>query len=222
MTEFDPVTDFLTREQEALGELGPEINFPNQPDVFANEPTESQENGGFVFLNGEQKQDNAPSPQPFEDAYPQHATGPNYQLSNGLTGLNENTNSVFTANSEANETWRKEFNERVAQKDAAEEKSMAELKESGQKELENWYKHYQNQLKTRAQELRENTDSGTENGDTFGSTTTKPTVGDKEVWERVCDMCDFQVSLRPPPPLMDYNHSRPRFSVQVLDNSHVE
>lgn len=61
-----------------------------------------------------------------------------------------------------------------------------------QKELENWYKHYQNQLNTRARELREGgAHALMENGDNSGQ---RPTVEDREVWEKICNMCDFQVS----------------------------
>ncbi|KAA0187822.1 Clathrin light chain [Fasciolopsis buskii] len=200
MTEFDPVTDFLTREQEALGELRSEINLVDQstPDVFASRHVETMDNNGFVFLNGESDQHRASPPQPFTSNVTEHqSAGTDYQLQNGLPGLTENSNSVFTTPVEANESWREAFNQRIAQKDAEEQKMVAELKEAGQKELENWYKHYQNQLNTRARELREGgAHALMENGDNSGQ---RPTVEDREVWEKICNMCDFQAKQKSVP-----------------------
>ncbi|TPP67705.1 Clathrin light chain [Fasciola gigantica] len=202
MTEFDPVTDFLTREQEALGDLRSEIHLNDQsvPDVFASEHVETADNGGFVFLNGVSNQDRVSSPQPFITNEAEHSpTCIDSQFQNGLSELNDNTNSVFHTTVESNESWREAFNQRIAQKDADEQKLVEELKKTGQKELENWYKHYQNQLHTRARELREGgAQPNAENGDTISSGQ-RPTVEDKEVWEKICNMCDFQTKQKSAP-----------------------
>nr|CAH8864548.1 unnamed protein product [Trichobilharzia regenti] len=170
VSEFDPVSDFLAREQEALGDLGDDFRLDeNCPDpaVQLNEPPSD---ASYVFLNGESKINGS-------------------HVNDCDRDYDATESDVYSSGTEA---WRDEFNKRIKAKDTEEEKKCLELIENGKKELNDWYKNYHQQLETRSRELREKKgDSNSLNGQ-FINGGSKPSVKDSAVWESICNLCDFQ------------------------------
>ncbi|KAF7260008.1 hypothetical protein EG68_03179 [Paragonimus skrjabini miyazakii] len=126
MSEIDPVSDFLTREQEALGDLGQELRFDSHTtgtwndDPFGVNSGVTDEPGNvnsYIMLNDMTNSSNFPT-----DSHPHGLTQPN----STLNGLDSSAHTVC-------ETWREEYNKRIQQKDAEEERLLAQLKEAGSK-----------------------------------------------------------------------------------------
>ncbi|CAH8864383.1 unnamed protein product [Trichobilharzia szidati] len=181
VSEFDPVSDFLAREQEALGDLGDDFRLDeNSPDptVQPNEPTSD---ASYVFLNGESK---------INGSHGEHnSSEPDFAVNDYDRDYNATESDLQSSGTEA---WRDEFNKRIKAKDTEEEKKCLELIENGKKELNDWYKNYHQQLETRSRELREKKgDSNSLNGQ-FINGGSKPSVKDSAVWESICNLCDFQ------------------------------
>ncbi|CAL8070551.1 unnamed protein product [Calicophoron daubneyi] len=209
MSDFDPVSDFLSREQEALGELGNEINLTRPSGASEGDDpvplihNEHQENGGFILLDSDAKPANSSTESPTSSPAPPEikSSGESPIPREGnITGIFMNLNGSLNTSQrsldhseekmEENESWREKFNERVLKKDEDEKKEMIKLKEDGAKDLENWYKHYRQQMEQRAKALRSKTCCEHNGG--AEPCNSKPTVNDAQVWEKVCNMCDFQ------------------------------
>ncbi|KAG5448393.1 hypothetical protein CSKR_109670 [Clonorchis sinensis] len=202
MSEFDPVSDFLSREQEALGELSGELdlNLPDKTeDPFSsNFPPLNQTNGGeFVMLNGDANNQTHSTSVPTIDQHGDDVFAPGTH--NGFApgvSVESSVANGFRTQTSISDTWCEDFNKRIAQKDAEEEKKLAELQASGAYDLENWYKHYRQQNQIRSAELRQK-QSEAESGEQRPSNGPKPTVTDSKMWDQVCGMCDFQDKQKP-------------------------
>jgi len=154
--EVDPAADFLAREQSELAGL--------EDDNFAapeSQPESSQELGG---LNME-----AP------------AEG---QQSNGPSSVYEaiSVQDTIRAEPEKIKVWREEQKARLEAKDNEEETKKRELKEVAKKELDDWYKHYDEQL----QKSKENNRAAE---DAFVSERDEKVTG--QAWEKVTRLCEF-------------------------------
>ncbi|KAA3680907.1 uncharacterized protein DEA37_0008636 [Paragonimus westermani] len=208
MSEIDPVSDFLTREQEALGDLSQELRFHNQTagtwsdDPFGVNSGVTDEPGNinsYIMLNGDDAVHSNPtlfsSDMTDSSNFPtdSHSQGPT-QPNGTLNGLDSSVHTVC-------ETWREEYNKRIQQKDAEEERLLTQLKEAGSKELENWQRQYEQQKQLRAQELREKQNMDGKAESMNSSIKSKPSVNDSAVWAKVCDMCDFQAKQKNTPDL---------------------
>jgi len=164
--EVDPAADFLAREQSELAGL--------EDDNFAapeSQPESSQELGG---LNME-----AP------------AEG---QQSNGPSSVYEaiSVQDTIRAEPEKIKVWREEQKARLEAKDNEEETKKRELKEVAKKELDDWYKHYDEQLqKSKENNRKENdvTDSQGAAEDAFVSERDEKVTG--QAWEKVTRLCEF-------------------------------
>ena len=78
--------------------------------------------------------------------------------------------------------WREEFAQRIKDKDAAEETKRADMKDSASKELQDWQRHYEEQLERQKKSNRDAEASFIKQRDESGP---------GAEWERVCWLCDF-------------------------------
>jgi len=152
--EVDPAAEFLAKEQEDLGGLGEDLGFTSAP-----QDTLASQNGDMVetsAMNGEAPVDN---------------------LSNGINNMR------VREEPESIKKWKADQEVRLREKDENEEKNKDDLKKQAAKELEDWYKRYEEQL---------NKNKETNRND-------EQTVVQAEVnsiepgteWERVAKQCDF-------------------------------
>jgi len=90
--------------------------------------------------------------------------------------------SMMREEPEVIKKWKAEQEEKLRVKDADEEKKMDELREQAKQELQDWYKHYEEQL----EKTKETNRSAQE---TFVSEVNDIQPGTE--WERVAKQCDF-------------------------------
>ncbi|XP_023339164.1 clathrin light chain A isoform X6 [Eurytemora carolleeae] len=160
--EIDPAAEFLAQEQEDLAELGEDMGFNSPPqdievvqnmDFFSsNEPNTEVKQEDDAIQNGMET------------------------LTNGMGNIN------VREEPESIKKWKIEQEEKLKLKDENEEKKRKELKEQAKQELNDWYKHYEEQL----QKTKENNRSAEE---TFVSEINDIQPGTE--WERVAKQCDF-------------------------------
>ncbi|XP_023339165.1 clathrin light chain A isoform X7 [Eurytemora carolleeae] len=156
--EIDPAAEFLAQEQEDLAELGEDMGFNSPPQDI--EVVQVEENSP----NTEVKQE--------DDA-----------IQNGMETLTNGMGNINVREEpESIKKWKIEQEEKLKLKDENEEKKRKELKEQAKQELNDWYKHYEEQL----QKTKENNRSAEE---TFVSEINDIQPGTE--WERVAKQCDF-------------------------------
>lgn len=180
----DPAAEFLAREQEELGDvLGEELGI-SATAASAGENGDQQPNGdsaaAFEMLD-------AP-PATTTTASSEELTnngGGGVSSSASADDLGSAFSSLRVRPSEEPETikkWKLENEELLKEKDAKEEEMMAELKEQAKKELQDWYKQYEDQLsKTKEDNRLSQKDFVAEVNDIAPGTE----------WERVNKLCDF-------------------------------
>nr|CAX70062.1 hypothetical protein [Schistosoma japonicum] len=178
MSDFDPVSDFLAREQEALGDLGDDFKLDEGTEGTETRSYEPVSDASYVFLNGQSGMNGS--------HVGDYLTKPDCTVSDSDHDFNRVESD---SNLSSTESWREEFNKRIKTKDAEEEKKCIELMEIGKKELNDWYRNYHQQLETRSRELREK--KSDLNGQLMNGGN-KPSVKDSAVWESICNLCDFQ------------------------------
>ncbi|XP_023339163.1 clathrin light chain A isoform X5 [Eurytemora carolleeae] len=165
--EIDPAAEFLAQEQEDLAELGEDMGFNSPPQDI--EVVQVEENSNMDFFssnepNTEVKQE--------DDA-----------IQNGMETLTNGMGNINVREEpESIKKWKIEQEEKLKLKDENEEKKRKELKEQAKQELNDWYKHYEEQL----QKTKENNRSAEE---TFVSEINDIQPGTE--WERVAKQCDF-------------------------------
>jgi len=184
--EVDPAAEFLAKEQQELGDIGEDLGLGAAPESTEEiqafkDDLESQE-----FFTSEHQQPSAAVQDLFEPEIPVAASGPNYfcgteevqELSSGMGGMSMNRELP-----ECLKKWKLEQEEMLKQKDADEEVRKEELRAVAAKELEDWYKHYDEQLqktKKANKEHEQALETPEVNGITPG-----------QEWERVSKHCDF-------------------------------
>jgi len=174
MDEVDPAAEFLAKEQEELGDMGEDLGIAAAPVIQATQeiPTsfeEEEDDAIPVVASYSQPSAN------FFDAAPQAES----DLSERMSSMS------MKPEPECLKQWKVEQEERLKVKDADEEVKKNELREKAKKELEDWYKMYEEQLaksKTSNREKEEEfvAEVGGMNHITPGSE-----------WERVAKHCDF-------------------------------
>lgn len=186
-TEVDPAADFLAREQSELAGLEDDnfgtsdgLTENNQNfDAFGSEvPAESQQNGdsglgdfeiiggGGDSFGGGMMGDVAPD------------------VSNGPSSVYEaiSMHDTMRAEPEKIKIWREEQNARIEKKDSEEEKKKQELREIAKKELDDWYKHHNEQLEKTKENNRAAEDAFTKDRD-------EKVAG--QAWEKITKLCEF-------------------------------
>jgi len=193
-TEVDPAAEFLAQEQEDLGGLGEDLGFSAPP----------VQNVDAAVVNGADTLDFLAEPEPVIEAQVEEeeeikvsvdageTVNPfsmQFEESAGMTesaGMDQMTTEVksmrISEEPECIKQWKIEQEEKLRIKDEAEEKSKEELKLQARKELDDWYKHYNEQLeKTKV--------TNRNNQDTYSSEVNDIQPGTE--WERVAKHCDF-------------------------------
>ncbi|XP_060580644.1 clathrin light chain A-like isoform X2 [Ruditapes philippinarum] len=168
-SEDDPAADFLAREQDELKGL--------EDDNFGGENA-----GGADFdpFGGAGEQTGG-SPQPTDDFTGGDFTG-------GETAQANDAYSAITqvdkqrAEPEKIRLWREENTRRIAKKDEEEEKRVKEWRDIAKKELDDWYKHHEEQLTKTKENNRESEAAFVAERDQ-----TQP----GEEWEKICRLCEF-------------------------------
>jgi len=169
-TEVDPAAEFLAKEQEDLGGLGEDLGFTSPPQevhapiVLENGSDEFEVLGGEPVIPVMQQSD--------EDII----------QGSGMDAVTSGMGSMMREEPEVIKKWKAEQEEKLRVKDADEEKKMDELREQAKQELQDWYKHYEEQL----EKTKETNRSAQE---TFVSEVNDIQPGTE--WERVAKQCDF-------------------------------
>lgn len=192
--EVDPAAEFLAQEQEDLGGLGEDLGFTSPPqDVQApivNGGSEadffapSQDDEPIIITRTEDfKAEEIPADAGVSDFFgvppPSAMQMESSPVENMTSGM---SNMKVREEPEVIKKWKIEQEEKLRTKDAEEEKKKEELREQAKKELEDWYKHYEEQL----EKTKETNRSAQE---TFVSEVNDIQPGTE--WERVAKQCDF-------------------------------
>jgi len=160
--EVDPAADFLAREQSELAGLEDD-NFG----VSESQTQEPQDDGlGFDMA--------APAAEPA--AEPEQSNGP----SNAYEAIS--AQDTMRAEPEKIKLWREEQKARLEKKDSEEEAKKQELRDIAKKELDDWYKHHNEQM----QKTKENNRASEE---AFVSERDEKVSG--QAWEKVTRLCEF-------------------------------
>jgi hypothetical protein len=177
--EKDLVADFLMREQEKLGEIdddfdtfggsvGQKVDFSNEFNATVGYGTVSDsavpDFDPFTGGTGQSTEYGVT-----ED----HSSDPY----SGVKHMDKHR-----AEPEKIRIWREEQVEMLLKKDADSEKKKAEWREIARHELEDWYKHRNEQVEKSKKVNRENEDA-------FVAQRDERKPGGE--WERVCRLCDF-------------------------------
>jgi len=167
----DPVADFLAREQNELAGL--DDNF----DAFGGGSTTGGSNFADDF-GGDHVYGNVTSGE-----YPVEMTQETNQ-SEVSTDQYSAVKSVDKLRQEPEKIrkWREDQTERLAKKDAESEKKKAEWREVARQELEDWYKHRDEQVEKSKKLNRDSEDA-------FVTERDEKKPGGE--WERICRHCDF-------------------------------
>jgi len=200
--EVDPAAEFLAKEQEDLGGLGEDLGFTS-----ASQEVHASQNGdmNFDFLADAEPQQGAeeltpsgahkiasldildngdvsdgvanPFLQSQDEAPAMNEEAPVENLSNGLNNMRvgEEPESI--------KKWKADQEVRLREKDENEEKNKEDLKKQAAKELEDWYKRYDEQL-------NKNKETNRNNEETVVQAEVNSIEPGTE-WERVAKQCDF-------------------------------
>lgn len=131
----DPAAAFLQREHEELGDIGDEI---------LGEPTSQSEDGGLEGREEELQ---------FGDE-PEELMAPQDDPYSAIS-----SEDVLATEPECIRQWRREQEERLAKKDAAEQEAVEEQRQLAQRELEELYKRMDEQLEQTKARNREAEDA---------------------------------------------------------------
>jgi len=198
MDEVDPAAEFLAKEQAELGDMGEDFGIPaavvtaptfndDIPAFSEEQPERNQQDflaefeepsipvaTNYSSLNGQFGAQAEPNP--FLDPQP----GSDDIMASQMSGM-----KISSEEPECLKVWKVEQEERLRKKDADEEQKKEELRVKAKQELEDWYKHYEEQLSKSKMANRESEEKfvaeiGGMNHITPGSE-----------WERVAKHCDF-------------------------------
>ncbi|GAB6023886.1 hypothetical protein CHUAL_008622 [Chamberlinius hualienensis] len=167
--DIDPAAEFLAREHDELSGLeddGLMVNGASDGlgnyDYFTQEISNNELNGSSIV-----------DPPPTREDLPYQPTPPK---------VKEVPEKILK--------WKEEQEKMLAEKDAQEETKKEELRLNAKKELEEWYKHDQEQIeKTRAQ------NRNAEREYVMERDTAAAADADAQDWERIAKLCDFNPKL---------------------------
>ncbi|XP_033726584.1 clathrin light chain A-like isoform X5 [Pecten maximus] len=179
-TEEDPAAAFLAREQTELAGLEDD-NFG----VDSSEPVQQSDNFD-PFTGGAPEDQGLMGNQEFETTNQQQESEEN--LTNGPSDMYSIIAQQDHERSEPEKIriWREEQVLKLEAKDKEEEKKQEEMRDGAKKELDDWYKHNQEQLeKTKENNRRGN--MAAEEAFVKDRDETQP--GGE--WEKICRLCEF-------------------------------
>jgi len=183
LDEVDPAAEFLAKEQEELGDMGEDFGIPAATVIpaatYEDIPAFRDDEGG------EEEEEEIPisvsaNYSPEGDLFNMQPNQPDDLMASQMSHMN-----IKTEEPECLKVWKEEQEERLKKKDADEELKKNELRDKAKQELEDWYKHYEDQLEKSKTVNREREEEfvaevGGMNHITPGSE-----------WERVAKHCDF-------------------------------
>ncbi|XP_033726585.1 clathrin light chain A-like isoform X6 [Pecten maximus] len=175
-TEEDPAAAFLAREQTELAGLEDD-NFG----VDSSEPVQQSDNFD-PFTGGAPEDQGLMGNQEFETTNQQQESEEN--LTNGPSDMYSIIAQQDHERSEPEKIriWREEQVLKLEAKDKEEEKKQEEMRDGAKKELDDWYKHNQEQL----EKTKENNRAAEE---AFVKDRDETQPGGE--WEKICRLCEF-------------------------------
>ncbi|XP_069696387.1 clathrin light chain-like isoform X8 [Periplaneta americana] len=188
--EVDPAAEFLAREQDQLAGLEDELN----PVATAPPPTED---GSFIPQGSALPQVDHTGSFEMIDNFGQQDGFESVGIgSEGGTpedrGVTESESELFASSAptrpvtreepEKIKKWREEQKKRLEEKDANEEKRKDELREGAKKELDEWYRHHEEQI-AKTKTANRNAEKQ------FVAEADEIEPGTE--WERIAKLCDF-------------------------------
>jgi len=164
--EVDPAAEFLAKEQEELGDLEEDLGFGLSAPPVSSPPAdmmaEPVENG-------------------FEESHDVMAQFEAEETTKQFSAM-----TMSKPEPECITRWKVEQEERLRTKDEEEDRKREDLRQQAQQELQDWYKHYEEQLgKTKAANREEQKE--------FVAEVNNITPGSE--WERVATHCDFNAKV---------------------------
>jgi len=175
--EVDPAADFLAREQSELAGL--------EDDNFGSSEAQPEAAQEFDAFGGDAPAaEQIPQDSGLGDFEVVGAADEPADSSNGPSSMYEAISSQDTMRAEPEKIklWREEQAARLETKDSEEESKKTELQEAAKKELDDWYKHYAEQLSKE----KENNRAGEE---AFVKERDEKVTG--QAWEKVSKLCEF-------------------------------
>jgi len=176
----DPVAEFLAREQDQLAELNGEFGTAGGNANFDNDMFGSSDVGyGTTTVTADLT---AQTDQTFGGEF-----GAGGGVEDHIQAVEDPYSAVKSVDKLRQEPdkirkWREEQTERLAKKDADEEKKKAEWREAARRELEDWYRHRDEQVE-KARKLNR------ESENVFVAERDEKKPGGE--WERIGRLCDF-------------------------------
>jgi len=185
-TSSDPVAEFLAREQNQLAELNDNfdsMNIENTNTNFGDDMFGPDVGYGTTTVTADL---NAGVTDPSFGADFGGGSGAEDQPS-GQQSSSDPYGAVKSVDRQRQEPekirkWREDQAERLAKKDADEEKKKAEWRETARRELEDWYRHRDEQVEKSRKLNRESEDA-------FVTERDEKKPGGE--WERIGRLCDF-------------------------------
>ncbi|XP_021924465.1 clathrin light chain isoform X6 [Zootermopsis nevadensis] len=176
--EVDPAAEFLAREHDQLAGLEDELH-----PVIATPPVED---GSFIPQGSTLPQVDHTGSFEMIDNFGQQDGFESEGIGSELFASSAPTRSVTREEPEKIKKWREEQKKRLEEKDANEEKRKEELREGAKKELDEWYRHHEEQIsktKTANREAAKNAEKQ------FVAESDEIEPGTE--WERIAKLCDF-------------------------------
>ena len=173
--DIDPAAEFLAREQDELAGLDEEVKSvitivpPHIDETTTNVFKDNSES--FEMINGIEQD-------LYDDSKERHSE-------NTMNGFSNSVSPPRFENKEEPEKikkWREEQKTRLEEKDREEEIKKEELRHIATKELQDWYKHHEEQIaKTKAANRNAEKQFVAEDNEIEPGTE----------WERIAKLCDF-------------------------------
>ncbi|XP_069696390.1 clathrin light chain-like isoform X10 [Periplaneta americana] len=173
--EVDPAAEFLAREQDQLAGLEDELN----PVATAPPPTED---GSFIPQGSALPQVDHTGSFEMIDNFGQQDGFESVGIGSELFASSAPTRPVTREEPEKIKKWREEQKKRLEEKDANEEKRKDELREGAKKELDEWYRHHEEQI-AKTKTANRNAEKQ------FVAEADEIEPGTE--WERIAKLCDF-------------------------------
>ncbi|XP_069696384.1 clathrin light chain-like isoform X4 [Periplaneta americana] len=199
--EVDPAAEFLAREQDQLAGLEDELN----PVATAPPPTEDgsfipqgsalpqvDHTGSFEMIDNFGQQDGfesvgigsggTPEDRGVTESESAVSEEDTTEAQPKLFASSAPTRPVTREEPEKIKKWREEQKKRLEEKDANEEKRKDELREGAKKELDEWYRHHEEQI-AKTKTANRNAEKQ------FVAEADEIEPGTE--WERIAKLCDF-------------------------------
>eukprot|EP00800_Vazella_pourtalesii_P005171 TRINITY_DN16016_c0_g1_i1.p1 TRINITY_DN16016_c0_g1~~TRINITY_DN16016_c0_g1_i1.p1 ORF type:complete len:238 (+),score=60.25 TRINITY_DN16016_c0_g1_i1:46-714(+) len=185
----DDLADFLRREEEKFSTMEESaIRSSPPPDFHAQmDERERVEMASALIASIETSEDVIPEVTPARRSSLTYVRRPSfefvsYEQAEETAAPPETGDSMFSVEPECIQSWRRNKDEMLEQKEAAASEEMRRWREAAQQELSDWYDHHNSQVETRKQDNRAAEEAFIQERD--------QSVPGTE-WEKVANLCDF-------------------------------